>query len=150
MSELITIEGLKEIINRMTAYPLDLAKIVYESMGGSLYTLNENVPPYPQKDSGSTYRRTGTLGRSLGVASNDGKGGGAGGNPSIFKVKQLGGGNVEGKFGTNLEYAEFVIGENQAGMHSSNWWTIRTIAERAADKIEKIWQQCDDLLAQFL
>ena len=115
-------------------------------MSASLIALWEKVPPYPQQDSGSTYRRTGTLGRSLGSSQQ----GGAQGNPSVFNVKQLGGGNVEVVFGTNLNYADYVIGENQAGMHASNWWNIRTIAERAADKIEKIWQQCGDLLAQFL
>ena len=150
MPQQIEVKGLDELIKRMTAYPLELAKIVYESMGGSLYTLNENVPPYPKKAPGSRYDRTGTLGKSLGVAG-DGQGGGAKGKPSIFTIKPLGGGNAEGAFGTNLNYAPLVIGEGtQAGMHSSNWWTIKTIAERAADKIEKIWQSCGDKLAQFL
>lgn len=146
MPQQFEVKGLDELIASMTAYPLELAKITITSMGASLIALWERVPPYPRQDSSSTYRRTGTLGRSLGSSEQ----GGAGGNPSVFNVKQLGGGNVEGVFGTNLGYAEYVIGENQAGMHSSNWWNIRTIAERAADKIEKIWQQCGDLLAAFL
>lgn len=146
MSEQITVKGLDELIDRMTAYPVELIKITSVSMSASLNALWEKVPPYPQQDSGSSYRRTGTLGRSLGSSMQ----GGAGGNPSVYKIRSLGGGNVEGVFGTNLDYAPFVIGENQAGMHSSNWWNIKTIAQRAADKIEKIWQQCGDLLAKFL
>lgn len=146
MPQQFTVEGLKELIADMTAYPLELAKVTATSMTASLIALWEKVPPYPQQDAGSTYRRTGMLGRSLGSSQQ----GGAQGNPSVFKVKQLGGGNMEGVFGTKLNYADAVIGEDQAGMHSSNWWNIRTIAERAADKIEKIWQQCGDLLAAFL
>jgi hypothetical protein len=147
MPEIIEIKGLNELLQRMTAYPVELIKVTATSMSASLNALWEKVPPYPQQDSGSTYRRTGTLGRSLG----SGMQGGAEGSPSVYKVRSLGGGNVEGVFGTNLDYAPLVIGEGtQAGMHSSRWWTIRTIAERAADKIEKIWQQCGELLAQFL
>lgn len=146
MPQEVTVHGLTELIGRMTAYPVELAKVVAVSMSASLNSLWEKVPPYPQQDSSSNYRRTGTLGRSLGSSMQ----GGMSGNPSIYKVTPLGGGNVEGAFGTYLDYAHWVIGENQAGMHSSNWWNIRTIAERAADKIEKIWQQCGELLAQFL
>ena len=146
MPQEIKVDGLDELIADMTAYPVELTKITAQSMTASLIALWEKVPPYPQQDASSNYRRTGTLGRSLGSSEQ----GGASGNPSIFNVKQLGVGNVEGVFGTNLNYADYVIGENQAGMHSSNWWNIRTIAERAADKIEKIWQQCGDLLAALL
>jgi hypothetical protein len=146
MPQQIEVKGLDELIHRMTAYPVELAKVVVVSMNAALIALWEKVPAYPPQDPGARYRRTGMLGRSLGSSQQ----GGAQGSPSVFNVKSLGSGNVEGVFGTNLEYAEYVIGENQAGMHSSNWWNIRTIAERAADKIEKIWQQCGDLLAQFL
>lgn len=147
MPELIEVKGLKELLSRMTAYPVELAKAGAVAMSASLNTLWENVPAYPQQDPQAHYRRTGTLGRSLG--SSEG-GGAAGSSPSVYKIRALGEGNFEGEFGTNLDYAPYVIGDNQAGMHSSNWWNIRTIAERAADKIEKIWQMLGDKLAAFL
>jgi hypothetical protein len=147
MSQGIEVEGLKELLARMTAYPMELVKVGAVAMSASLNTLWEKVPPYPQQDGMSNYRRTGLLGRSLGSSM---QGGASGGSPSVYNIKQLGEGNFEGVFGTNLDYAEFVIGENQAGMHSSNWWNIKTIAERAADKIERIWQTVGDKLAAFL
>lgn len=146
MTQQFEIKGLDELIRDMTAYPVELGKIVVTSMNASLVALWSKVPPYPQQDATSNYRRTGTLGRSLGSSPQ----GGAQGNPSVFNVKSLGSGNVEGVFGTNLDYADYVIGENQAGMHSSNWWNIKLIAERAADKIADIWEKCGALLAAFL
>lgn len=147
MSQGIEIKGLKELLSQMTKFPMELTKIVAVTMSTSLNTLWESVPPYPPQDSMAHYRRTGTLGRSLGSSMSGGVGGGG---PSIYKVRQLGEGSYEGEFGTNLEYAHFVIGENQAGMHKSNWWNIRNIAERSAEKINRLWQTAGDLLAQFL
>lgn len=147
MSQLVEVKGLTELLSSMTKYPVELAKTVAVTMSASLNTLWENVPPYPKQDAMAHYRRTGTLGRSLGSSMG---GGASGGQPSIYKVRQLGQGDYEGVFGTNLDYADFVIGENQAGMHSSNWWNIRHIAERAADKIERLWQMAGDKLAKFL
>jgi hypothetical protein len=147
MPELIEVKGLDELIHDMEAYPTELNKVVGVSMNASLVALHEKVPPYPRQNPGSSYRRTGTLGRSLG--SSEG-GGASGGSPSIYQVRTLGQGNFEGTFGTNLDYADYVIGTHQAGMHSSNWWNITLIAQRAADKIERIWKKCGELLAQFL
>lgn len=147
MTQAIDVQGLTELLAKMTRFPVELAKSVAVTMAASLNTLWEKVPPYPQQDATSNYRRTGTLGRSLGSSQS---GGASGGNPSVYKIRQLGEGNYEGEFGTNLGYAHFVIGENQAGMHSSNWWNIKTIAERAADKIEKLWQTLGEKLAAFL
>ena len=147
MSQGIEIKGLNELLEKMQAYPVELARVANIAMSASLNILWGNVPPYPPQDSMAQYRRTGTLGRSLG----SGEGGGAsGGEPSIYKVQSLGAGNYEGTFGTNLSYSHFVIGEDQAGMHSSNWWNIKTIAERSADKIEKLWQGVGEKLAMFL
>lgn len=148
MSQSIEIKGLKELLSSMTRYPVELAKTVAVTMSASLNTLWGNVPPYPPPPSDSAYRRTGTLGRSLG----SGMGGGASsGEPSIYKVRQLGEGNYEGTFGTNLDYASYVIGDTQqASVHQGRWWTMRKIAERAAEKINRLWQMAGDKLVQFL
>lgn len=147
MTQLAEIKGLDELLQRMQAYPTELVKTMAVGMSASLNIFWEKVPPYPKQDPGARYRRTGTLGRSLGSSES---GGATSDAPSIYKVKSLGQGNFEGTFGTNLEYAHWVIGEKQAGMHSSNWWNIQTIAFRAADKVEKLWNDIAEKLAKFL
>lgn len=148
MTERVEVHGLSELLSRMTKYPTELVKVGAVTMSASLNTLWENVPAYPAAPVDSTYRRTGTLGKSLGSS----QGGGAtGGSPSIYRVKQLGQGNFEGQFGTSLDYAPYVIGEGtQAEVHQGRWWTIATIAEKAADKINRLWEMAAKKLAQFL
>ena len=118
-------------------------------MQGTLLKLWENVPPYPDQDSRppTDYERTGTLGRTLGI-SQDGV---RQGQPDIYEVKPSGGGMVEGEFGTNLDYAPYVIGEReQAWMHEPYWWTIRDVADRALEGITRLWEITAEELARYL
>ena len=131
---------------RMRAFPKETAKVFPAGMDASLLILWENVPPYPPPPTTSTYRRTGTLGRTLGSSMSGGK---SGGQASIFTVKKLGQG-YEGRFGTNLDYAEHVIGEGTQAAHMSHWWTITKIADDAKDKIIKLWNGVAEKLAAFL
>lgn len=148
MTQGIEVKGLTELIDRMKAFPLELARVGALAMSASLNVLWENVPPYPPPPDGSRYVRTGTLGKSLGSSPS---GGASGGSPSIYKVQKLGDGGFEGTFGTNLSYAEHVISDtNQAAVHAGRWWTIKTIAEKAAAKIESVWQAVAVKLAAFL
>jgi hypothetical protein len=88
------------------------------------------------------------LGRTLGSSE---AGGASGGQPEIFTVRKLGGGNMEGRFGTHLSYAQYVIGEGtQARVHRGRWYTMKTIAQKSAEKINRIWQKVGDQLAAFL
>lgn len=147
MSSLVEVKGLKELIARMQRYPAEMNKAMSETMQASLLTLWESVPSYPDAPDSSTYDRTGQLGRSLGSDI----GGGALGEPSIYTIKNLGSTGYEGKFGTNLDYADVVIGDGtQAQAHAGRWWTISTIANKAADKINRLWQTLGDKMAKFL
>lgn len=146
MATQIEVKGLNELLERMKKYPLEMHKAMAKTMAASLLVLWENVPGYPPPPEGSTYDRTGTLGRSLGSDI----GGGKGGDPSIFAIKPLGSAGYEGKFGTNLEYADVVIGEHQARVHAGRWWNIYAIAEKAADKINGLWRTLGDQMAKFL
>lgn len=146
MAELVEVKGLEELISKMQAYPVELTKSMALAISASLNIFWENVPPYPKQDPTAHYRRKGTLGRSLGSDQS----GGASGSPSVYTIKSIGAGNFEGAFGTNLDYAPFVIGEKQAGMHSSNWWNIVYIAQKSADKIEMLWDNVASKLAAFL
>ena len=135
MTQEITVHGLDELVGRMSAYPVELTKVIAVSMNASLVALKENVPPYPPELPDSTYRRTGTLGKEMG---------------SIYTIRNISGG-LEGIGGSNLNSAAHVIGEtSQAKAFVGRWWTMATIANKAADKINKIWQSCANLLAQFL
>lgn len=146
MSALIETHGLDELIARMKKYPVELAKGMATTMAASLIVLWENVPAYPSPPQDSKYDRTGTLGRSLG---SDIGGGAGGGEPSIFVVRKLGEG-FEGKFGTSLEYAPHVIGDDTQATQNSHWWTMRTIAGKASEKINRLWQALGDKMAAFL
>lgn len=148
MANLIEVTGLNELIARMKKYPVELAKGMALTMAASLITLWENVPAYPAPPQDSKYDRTGTLGRSLG---SDIGGGTGGGDPSIFVIKKLGSsGGMEGRFGTSLEYAPHVIGDDTQAAQNTHWWNLRFVANKASEKINRLWQALGDRMAAFL
>lgn len=146
MPEVVEVTGMKELISRMQQFPQKLNVAMKAGMDASLSVLWENVPPYPPPPETSTYRRTGTLGRTLGSNFSGGKSG----KPEIYQTKKLGDG-YQGRFGTNLNYAPHVIGEGtQSRVHRGRWWTLKTVAEKAQSKILQVWQGVVDKLARFL
>lgn len=140
-SPLIEIKGDKEILARTAQFPRELDAAQHDTMEASLLTLWENVPPYPEVDNPV---RDGTLGKSLGVSMQGSKLG----KPEIYENKKLGGG-YEGRFGTKLEYAEYVIGEKQAWFHY-RWWLIENIKKAAEPKILRLWNTMAEKLAKFI
>ena len=145
MTTQIEVRGLKELQARMKQFPAQLDAAQEKTMEASLLTLWENVPPYPQQPTNTKYDRTGLTGKSLGSAQGGGK---AGGEPSIYTVKKLGSG-FEGRFGTDLSYAVYVIGELQARWNA-HWWKLKSVAEKSSEKIVRLWQTLADKLAKFL
>jgi len=138
----IKIEGLEEAIQKYQGASQKLERAMRKTMDSSLLVVHESVPPYPSPPEGSTYRRTGTLGRTLG----SGQGGGVVGRPDIYQVTGSMK-NIQGAFGTRLEYAPYVISdEDQAWMHKDRWWTMGTIADRARTKIIKLWNDLIDVI----
>jgi hypothetical protein len=126
----IDIKGLKELIDRFEKMPKEVQQAMNKTMAESLRVLQEKTPGYPPKPSGSNYRRTGTLGKSLGMN---------GGKPTVYSIKGTGA-NVEGRYGTDLSYAKYVIDEQrQAYMHKQWWWTLDFVARRAKDKVISLW-----------
>lgn len=147
MTDVVEIRGLREIISRMSAYPEKLRQQMKLGMNATLLILWEKVPPYPPPPPDSSYRRTGTLGRTLGATMNGGK---SGAKPSIYQTKKIGQG-YEGRFGTNLGYAPYVIGEGtQSSTHKGRWWTLKDVAKAATEKMLKVWEGIGRNMARFL
>lgn len=148
MPENIIIRGLDEIIERLRRKDEKVKQGTKVAMDASLLVLWQNVPPYPNKPEDSNYDRTGTLGRTLG----SGEGGGQSAlNPTIYEVREMGEANYEGHFGTDLNYAPSVIGdEDQAWMHRGRWWQMHDIREKAQERIEKIFQMLGDKVKSFI
>jgi hypothetical protein len=137
--------GLDEIRAKYKRFPKQLGAAMRETLIASLYELQGSVPPYPAQHEDSTYRRTGILGKSLGVNMQGKKEG----TPDIFEVRNRQN-RWTGHFGSRVEYAPPVIGEKQAPVHEGRWWTISTIAKRARQKIEKRFNQMAERLAHWL
>lgn len=143
----IEVEGLDELRRNFQQFPNEFNRTLKKAMDSSLVVIWENVLPYPAKPENSSYDRQGILGKSLGV----GMTGAKIGKPDIYQVRGMGSGMQEASFGTRLEYAPYVIGdEEQAKVHRGRWWTISKVAERATGKITKVFQLMVQNLAAFL
>ena len=133
---IITAEGIEKTIQRFSSAPRKLTELMRKGMEASLEVLHQSVPPYPSEPQGSSYSRTGTLGRSLGSGF---EGGASGGKPTVYSITGSGQ-NVTGTFGTNLKYAKYVIDpDHQAYMHKGRWWTMRNIKDHAYKKVIEVW-----------
>ena len=135
----IKVEGLEPLRQRFGQYPQKFNQVIDKTLEASLLTIHENVPPYPVYP--SSYRRTGTLGRSIGVGNT---------RPDIYE-KKVGSGMFEATFGSRLNYAPFVIGETTQAKHMGHWWTLDgTVYRKAAPKIERLFKIAVDRLAAWL
>jgi len=137
-----------DLLQRMSRYQNQLDGVMKETATAALLVIQENVPAYPTQKPDSRYVRTGQLGRSMGV----GQRGGMEGRPDIYLVKRMGDGGYEGEFGSNLEYAPQVIGEQsqKAFFKKRGWWTTKTIATRAAPKVIKVYEIASRKMAAWL
>ena len=115
-----------DLVPRMRRYPEKLQSEMERTMKQSLAHLQGSVPEYPAADPSSSYVRTGTLGRSIG----------------------LGG---RAKFGTRLSYAPYVIdADRQARMHSGRWWTLQSVLGRAQPGIMRLFEAMTRRMVEFL
>ena len=151
----IEVEGLKELIAKFDQLPAEIQREFMDTMNQSLTVLHENVPPYiPQVVPPEVYTRrvSAGLAGSFGVSGTGGKSG----EPDIKKVERQGN-FYRGEFGSNLNYAPYVVDpDRQAYMHRPGskgrpgWWTVEEIAKRAKDKIEKLWKDAVTDIKEFL
>lgn len=136
----------RDLVQRFQRYPEQFSQVMQKTMEASLLHVQSSTPGYPRPRPNQTYRRTGTLGRSLGVSQT----GGPLGAPSIRTIKKLGAAYM-GEYGTNLEYAPDVIGEGtQKELFVGRWWTLATVAKRATAGIIKLHDAAVDTLARWI
>jgi len=107
-----------------------------DTMKEAVLYVHSQVPPYPAPPPASTYRRTGTLGRTVTTMQ--------GSEPSALSRVEVStlGGIVVGVIGTRLEYAPFVISEgNQAKVHAGRWWTLQGVVKSSWSGIVDIFRK---------
>lgn len=124
--EILT-EGDKEIIKFFEQFP-DLAqKETKAFVNRALFLLQNRAADYPPAIPGSSYRRTGTLGRLWTTARHEFKEG-----PSY----------IEGRIGNRTPYGPYVQSEaQQAAVHKGRWKTIEQIIEDSRADIDKLLSQ---------
>lgn len=95
-------EGFRELARRVGA--IRLVQVLQPPLIRGLERFRSSLATYPPKPEGSSYRRTGRLGRSWAISHN---------------ITARG---IEGETGTKLEYAHWVQDEErQAWMHRDRW-----------------------------
>ena len=131
--------------------PDTAAQIVHKemmrAMTRSLIGLQGGVAKYPGKPAGSTYRRTLTLGRSLTMGRAMTSSGA--GRLSIAEVKPITGG-VQGRWGTNVKYARWVIDKTRQAKHMRHWWTLQDEARRMTPMVRREFEGASQRIAQQL
>ncbi len=141
--QVMEVRGLEELQARFEAFPLQFTVETAKAVGTSLLVLHENVPPYPPPPADSKYKRTHTLDRSLGILGNE---------HNIYKIRRIGSLGFEGRFGTNLKYAPYVIGPpgTQREPFSSYWWRLDQVPDKAMPKILEVFEALVRRLAAWL
>lgn len=133
-----------DLFERFGRYPNELDKEVETAMSKAMLHMQGSVPEYPTQNPLSGYARTVTLGRSIGTG---------GGKAEVYSVKRIGQGNYEGRIGTRVYYAQYVIGEGTQArkvLQSAPWWNMKDVAEAAQEGIVRIFESMAEKLASWL
>lgn len=122
MAITITITGIDDIIKRLDHAEGNEA--LRRAMVRSVERLRNRMADYPPQRSGSSYRRTGTLGRRW-----------------TTRVEALSAG-VRGRVGNNTRYGPFVQSSAfQASVHRGRWQTDQQVMERELETIEGYFRE---------
>jgi hypothetical protein len=135
-------EGFQKDLQELTAALADFPRIaagdVRAGVEKALLLLQGRAAEYPAARAGSTYRRTGTLGRLW---------------TSATRVVELGesGAFVQGRIGNAVPYAKWVQGAaDQAQIHRDRWLTTEQVVEQADDEIGMILDDAGGSIVRHL
>lgn len=138
------VRGLVETEGRLAGVEAKLPPTLKKLMTKSVLYVQGQIPSYPPASPGSSYRRTGSLGRVVtafpGVSGGRNLGGGEGGGEQgtpLSRVETLGGG-VRGVIGGRLSYLPDVVGDEQAPPFRGRWWQLRKVVAGARDGVVAI------------
>ena len=109
----VIIRGDQEIIARLDVAAV--GQVVDTSLREASLRMAGELARYPSPPSGSTYRRTGTLGREWATT-----------NTFLRHI-----------IGNNVRYATYVQGPEQAWMHRGRWRTADEVAQGSVDQIAR-------------
>jgi len=147
MTTKVEVHGLDELRYKYEKFPEVFTAGMKTTMTAVLLKLWEKIPGYPAQWKNSRYKRTGLLGRSIGVS----EGGHKMGQPGILRIKRMGSNVHSATFGTNLKYAPRVIGERQLQMfRDRGWWNLPGVARMAEAEIVKLFEILARQLAAWM
>lgn len=130
----LEVEGAKELIRLLKQFPDVVKKEIRGVMDKGLLLMQADAADYPPPPPGSTYRRTGTLGRLWTSAQHR------------FSVK---GDVLEGRVGNATPYGPYVQSEaRQAAVHQGRWKTVEQIMRDAEPEINELLDQAGRNLAR--
>ena len=123
----IGLEALIKKLKRLSAP--ELTREIEKTTRKAVMYVHGKVPAYPAPPVGSTYKRTGTLGRSI--------------NTKVITM----GSDVVGLIGSPTPYAPWVISDEAAGgagpqakVHKGRWYTLQGVVKKAQDAVNKIFE----------
>lgn len=138
--------NLDETIAKYARIEREMPQALTKTMTRAVIYSQGQIPAYPSPPAGSTYRRTGSLGRVVTAfpghsgPRNIGGGGGDRGGTPLTRVETIAGG-VRGVIGGRLEYLPGVISEGeQDRVHVGRWWTLQKVIRDAKGGIIKLFR----------
>ena len=124
----------------LKAYAIQIRQRMPLWMKQSVLYVQSKIPAYPSPPPGSTYRRTGTLGRVLTAFG----GGLAGGDAAPLSRVETFGDKTVGYIGGRLSYITYVVGdeegEGQAWMHRGRWYKLIDVVRQNVHGVVDIFR----------
>jgi len=136
MATNIVIHGLERVKFKFGSIKSKFPGFMKEATKEAVIYVHSKIPSYPPAPTGSKYRRTGTLGRTITTMQ--------GGEPNaLSRVDDPIGGKVRGIVGTRLEYAPWVIDrDRQTDAHKRNgWWNLQDVVEKLRTGIRSTYKK---------
>ena len=125
----LNVRGVEQLKAKLSKLP----QYQNQAMKTTVLFVHSKVPKYPQASPTSTYRRTGTLGRSVTTF--------MGSNPDALSRVEDRGKDVHGFIGTRLKYAIYVIDKvRQARWNVGRWYTLQDVVFGLRHEIVNVYR----------